>query len=84
VAIIVNTGLIQVNEFRINAAMNQGMSTGDSWTDSSKTNYGMGQIPGNVNLVPIGANIVIDTDFIDTIIGGEIKPPLGSGNVQLT
>jgi len=67
-AVGIVTGFIQVNTLRTNATLSQGKNVLDSWAMNSKTNTALGEVSGNINLVPIGANILIDPDCIDTTI----------------
>ncbi|MGI9862051.1 hypothetical protein SDD30_11800 [Moorella naiadis] len=83
-AVAIINGVIQVVQFRTNAAMSQGKCVSDAWTLNTKSNITLGQVNGLFNFLPTGANILYDPDFIDSnIIDGGLKSALGPSIVEV-
>lgn len=78
-AVSIITGVIQVNEFRNNSIMSQGKGVANGWSYVNKMNLAVGQVAGNMNLIPSGVNLIIDPDLFDANLpnsGGQ-SPPIG-------
>ncbi|MDF9407987.1 hypothetical protein L7E55_06375 [Pelotomaculum isophthalicicum JI] len=83
-AVSILNGAIQVNEFRNNANLNQGKAVANAWSFWSKANTSVGPVPGNLNLITSGANIIIDNDLFDMNVpnaGGQ--SPVTGGNAEV-
>lgn len=83
-AVAIFNGIIRINQFRTNSTMSQGKNVTDNWTLNGKTNITIGQIAGNFNLFPAGANILNDVDFSDNpIFSPTTNPVLGPSIVEV-
>lgn len=63
--ITIYNGGIQINVIRNNGAVNQGKNVANSWQYYAKANYCIGQVAGNLNIIPVANNFLNDTDLID-------------------
>ena len=82
-AVSIITGVLQVNQIRNNATLNQGKIVANAWGYTQKTNT-VAQIAGNLNFIPSGAVILSDPDLLDTNIpnaGGQ--SPTTGGNAEV-
>lgn len=73
---IFNGGIIRVNSLSNNSFMSQGKNVTNGWSFVGKSNFSVGHISGNLNLVPSGSNIINDPDLKDTpqsnsVLGGD-------------
>ncbi|KKM11558.1 hypothetical protein SY88_07595 [Clostridiales bacterium PH28_bin88] len=83
-AVAIFNGIIRINQFRTNANMSQGKNVIDNWTLNGKTNIVIGQIAGNFNLFPAGANILNDPSVVDNpIFSPTTNPVLGPSIVEV-
>lgn len=83
-AVAIVNGIIQINQFRTNATMSQGKNVIDNWTLNGKTNIVIGQIAGNFNFFPTGANILNDPSVVDNpIFSPTTNPVLGPSIVEV-
>lgn len=83
-AVSILTGVIQINQLQNNANMSQGKAVANGWAITSKVNLTSGQVAGNLNLIPAGANILIDPDLLEMNIpnnGGQ--SPTTGGNAEV-
>ncbi len=73
-------GAIQIGEIRNNANMMQGKQVQNGWTQYAKSNFTIGQVNGNFNIVPSVVDIVNDLDVIDMNIinPGDLSPSVGN------
>lgn len=74
-AVAIFNGIIRVNQFRTNANLSQGKNVINDWTLNGKTNISIGQIAGNFNVFPVGANILNDPDINDNPIWNPSNSP---------
>jgi len=82
-AVVINTGFVQVNQLRNNANFVQGKGAFNSWTYNTKANIMIGQVAGNANIFPTGVNVLNDMDALDQLLAeGEFKPPIGPSIVE--
>lgn len=58
-------GAIQIAEIRNNANLMQGKQVQNAWSMIAKSNFAIGQVNGNFDIVPSGVDIVNDCDVID-------------------
>ena len=58
-------GQVQVGSIRANANLLQGDNMAPSWRSHSKTNYALGRVNGDTNLVECRLNYLSDPDYID-------------------
>ncbi len=58
-------GQIQINDLRANANLLQGDNILRGWRTHSKTNYSLGRVNGDANLVACRLNYLSDPDCID-------------------
>jgi hypothetical protein len=83
-AVLITNGVIQINQFRTNALMNQGKTSTNSWIINTKSNIVLGQVAGNFNVFSTGANILSDPEVIDNpIINNSVEANLAPGILEL-
>lgn len=58
-------GQIQINDLRASANLMQGDNAAPGWRTHSKTNYSLGRVNGDANLVACRLNYLSDPDCID-------------------
>jgi hypothetical protein len=58
-------GQIQINDLRANSNLLQGDNIVRGWRSHSKTNYCLGRVNGDANLVSCRLNYLSDPDCID-------------------
>ncbi|SFR08714.1 hypothetical protein [Desulfoscipio geothermicus] len=80
-AVSVITGGIQVNSIRNNSKLNQGKNVSNGWSITTKTNLCVGEVGGNLNLIPSGVNILKDCDLLDGPTNNTIGPSPTGGSV---
>jgi hypothetical protein len=73
-------GQIQIGDIRNNANLLNGDNVQRGWRTHAKTNYSLGRLNGDANLVASGLNYLSDPDGIDMqVVGGsagaEQAPP---------
>jgi len=84
-AVGILNGCIKVNSIRNNSHLNQGKSVANGWSITEKTNFMIGQIAGNLNLIPSGVNILSDPDLDDSPEVNTIasSTPTGGSNFEV-
>jgi hypothetical protein len=58
-------GQVQINNIRNNANLMSGDNTSGGWRTHTKTNYSLGRVNGDANLINSRLNYLSDPDCID-------------------
>jgi len=79
--LVIYNGKIQINVIRNNGAVNQGKNLVNGWKFYTKANYCIGQVAGNLNMIPVANNLLNDADLVDADFhnAGALSPV--SGNI---